>query len=60
MTDRERIAQLERRLLIEAMAVNDALDYIAALRVDQAVKVLTQACARLRATTGSAIDARAA
>jgi len=60
MTDAERIADLEHRLLIERMAVSSAIDFIAALRPDKALKVLMQSRARMRADDAPAQDKRAA
>lgn len=51
MTDRERIAELEYRLLIESMSLTSALAYIAALRTDKATKCLIASRARMRRDT---------
>lgn len=60
MTDRERIVQLEYRLLIEGMALTSALTYMAALRPDKAVKVLIESRARMRADAAPVQDSKRA
>lgn len=58
MTDRERIAELERRLLIEGIALGTAIEWIAGLRVDRALEVLMQARARITAEADAVQAAR--
>ena len=60
MTDRERIAQLERRLIIEGIALGTAIEWIAGLRVDRALKVLMESRARMRADVAPVQDSKRA